>query len=211
MKRHSGRVAAALAAAAALGWSTTAAAQGAAAPAPTAPVAQAPPVTVAPVAQVAPVALAVPVAQTVPVARAAPAPVGAETTVYTGPNRALIGTGIITFGLAYVPAVVIAGESSLPADHHLFVPVAGPWINIANRPRCGEGNIACDTETTNKVLLVVDGVFQGLGVLTTLAGFVTPERVVTTTPVTGKAQGPTIHFAPTPMGSGVGAAAFGSF
>jgi hypothetical protein len=129
-----------------------------------------------------------------------------------GPNRALIGTGLVTFGLAYVPAVVIAGESSLPADHHLFVPIAGPWINLANRPPCGAGNLACGTETANRALLVVDGMFQGLGVLTTLAGLFTTERVVTTTPMTGKERGPTIHFAPAQMGAGgVGAAAFGSF
>src|SRR6516162_3853198 len=56
---------------------------------------------------------------------------------YTGPNRALISTGLVTFGLAYVPAVIVAGTSSLPADNHLYIPVAGPWLNLADRPACG--------------------------------------------------------------------------
>ena len=36
---------------------------------------------------------------------------------------------------------------------------------------CGTGNVACDTETTNKVLITVDGVFQAIGAVTTVVGF----------------------------------------
>jgi hypothetical protein len=191
MKRHSGRVAGPLAAAVAtvaLAWSTTASAEVVA-------VVQGPPPVPAP-------------------APAAPAATPEEVVRYTTPNRGLIGTGLVTFGLAYAPAAVVAGESSLEADHHLFVPVAGPWLNLAARPPCGAGNIACDTEKANRVLLVVDGVFQGLGVLTTICAFLSPEReVVTTTPgVAAAGGGPTIHFSPAQMGAGgVGAAAFGTF
>jgi hypothetical protein len=129
---------------------------------------------------------------------------------YAGPNRALVSTGLVGLGLSYVPAAIVASQSSLDADKKLFIPVAGPWLNYANRPDCRESGIACDTENTNKVLLVADGVVQGVSALTFLVGLLTPEpteRVVRTA-----SDKPTIHFTPASMGAGgVGAAAFGTF
>ncbi|HEX3771354.1 MAG TPA: hypothetical protein VHV30_10835, partial [Polyangiaceae bacterium] len=112
----------------------------------------------------------------------APAPVAAESRdAYTGPNRRLIGSGLVTFGVSYIPALIVAGTSDVSADHHLYVPIVGPWLDLGDRPECGAGHIGCDTETTNKVLLVVDGLFQGIGAVTTVWGFLTPEhREVTT-------------------------------
>jgi hypothetical protein len=135
---------------------------------------------------------------------------------YTGPNRALISTGLVTFGLSYVPAVIVAGTSSQPADNHLYIPVAGPWLDLADRPACGAPvsdaaampSIPCDMETTNKVLLGVDGVFQGIGALTTLVGLLSPEHEEEAV-TTGK---PTLHVTPARMGKGgYGIAAFGNF
>jgi hypothetical protein len=125
-----------------------------------------------------------------------PQPV-ADRVEYAGPNRALIASGLITFGISYGVAAIVAGTSPRSEDRHLYVPVAGPWIDLANRPSCGPENIACDTETMNKVLLVADGIFQGLGVIQIISGFAMPEerRVVTTTakvrvtPTTGRATG----------------------
>jgi len=138
---------------------------------------------------------------------AAPA---AEREAYTGPNRRLIGSGLVTFGLSYIPAVIVAGTSDTSADHHLYVPIVGPWLDLGDRPGCGgAGNIGCDTETTYKVLLVADGLFQSIGAITTVWGFLTPERreVVTTAAV----DKPTVHVTPTSVGTGYGLAAFGSF
>jgi len=85
--------------------------------------------------------------------------VGERGTV-TGPDRALLHAGVWTLGLSYVPALVVAIESSEAADKNLYVPVAGPWIDLAARD-CP----TCEHETANKVLLVTDGVFQGIGAL----------------------------------------------
>jgi hypothetical protein len=143
-----------------------------------------------------------------------PAPVAAtpvaERDAYTGPNRRLITSGLVTFGLSYIPAVIVAGTSDTSADHHLYVPIVGPWLDLGDRPGCGP-HIGCDTETTNKVLLVVDGLFQGIGAVTTVWGFLTPERheVVSTAAVVDK---PTVHVSPSSVGaSGYGLTAFGSF
>jgi hypothetical protein len=131
------------------------------------------------------------------------------TTGYSGPNRYMIGSGLVVFGLSYIPAVIVAAQSSQTEDHHLYVPVVGPWLDIANRPACGPGSVGCDTETTAKVLIAVDGVFQGVGALTTVLGFLTPEHHSVTTTASDK---PTVTFTPAQIGpTGYGAAAIGSF
>jgi hypothetical protein len=48
------------------------------------------------------------------------------TTQATGPSMAMVGSGVIIFGLSYVPAVVAGSVSGLSADRALFVPIAGP-------------------------------------------------------------------------------------
>ena len=148
-----------------------------------------------------------------PAAPAAAAPATVEHSEgYSGPNRYMIGSGLVVFGLSYVPAVIVGAQSNLSEDHHLYVPIAGPWIDMATRPGCPAGSTNCDNETTNKVLLGVDGVFQGVGALTTILGFLMPEHDHTTTVTAKAALEPTIHFTPAQMGpGGYGAAAFGTF
>jgi hypothetical protein len=144
---------------------------------------------------------------------AAPAPTPlAETRGYAGPNRILIGSGFMTFGLAYIPSVIVAGTSGLAADHHLFVPVVGPWLDLGERPGCAAGSTNCDGETTNKVLLAADGVFQGLGVLTVIAGFLNPERDRVLVTTSKGPEAPSFHLAPARLGSDAyGLQAYGKF
>jgi hypothetical protein len=90
----------------------------------------------------------------------------------TLPNRFLLRSGVFTLGAAYVPALVVAVESDRAADNHLYAPIVGPWFDLAARDEC-RGD--CGGETVNKVLLVTDGIFQGLGALQILGAFVMPE------------------------------------
>lgn len=147
-----------------------------------------------------------------PPAPATVAPAQETVTVYKGPNRALIGAGVGVFAASYIPAVIVGAESSLDADRHLFIPVVGPWIDLGNRPACGVSSVVCNNETTNKVLLAVDGVFQGIGVLTAIAGLLMPERQEVVTTTTATAEKPSIHLSPAEMGAGgAGVAAFGTW
>ncbi|MGH7439139.1 MAG: hypothetical protein ACRENE_25910 [Polyangiaceae bacterium] len=116
-----------------------------------------------------------------------------------GPNTTVVTTGLVTFGIAYGTAVIVAAQSSQDADHHLYVPIVGPWLDLGNRPSCGVGNVACDTETTSKVLITVDGVFQAVGAITTVFGLLdpTPRRRAA-----AKNAGLTLHMTPAPMGAG---------
>jgi hypothetical protein len=152
-------------------------------------------------------------------------PMAAEEPGYTGPNRVLIATGLIAFSGAYVPSVIVGTVSPRPVDQRLYIPVAGPWIDLAERPGCGANHFACDRETTDKAWIVVSGTFQGAGALLTLASFAFPERdgYVTTAKrderdkavekaAATRALKPTLHFGPTRLGAaGYGVVAFGGF
>jgi hypothetical protein len=130
-----------------------------------------------------------------------------------GPNRKLLGSGIWTLGLSYVPAVIVAVESDLPADDNLFIPVAGPWLDYGTRD-CPD----CNHETLNKVLLVTDGVFQGIGALQIVGSFLFLETRTTqassarpTSKRTAESARPPLQIVPARLASGYGVTARGYF
>jgi hypothetical protein len=131
-----------------------------------------------------------------------------ETVVTGGPNSALLSSGLFAFGVPYVASVVVASTSNEAADKNLYVPVVGPWTDLANRSGCGGfGQRSCDNETANKVLLVADGIFQGIGALEIVGAFLMPE-----TRTVYVANEPRVLVGPSRVGySGYGLAAAGTF
>lgn len=95
------------------------------------------------------------------------------------PNRPLIASGFITFGIPYTVSVFVGATSNRDADRALFIPLAGPWIDLATRGDCGQLLGGCGNETAAKAGLIVDGIFQGIGAITMVSGFLwRSERVV---------------------------------
>ncbi len=142
-------------------------------------------------------------------ARAQEATVVDTTTYSTGPSMEMVGSGIGTFTLSYIPAVVVGATSGLDADRMLFVPLAGPWMDLAQRPRCGPV-LSCKPEDTDKVLLVTDGVFQAIGAITIVGGFLTTSHERRT--VRAADRGLTLRISPASVGGkGYGLVALGSF
>jgi len=139
-----------------------------------------------------------------------PPPVVEKTTSQaTGPSMAMVGSGIGIFALSYAPAVVVAASSGLPADRDLYVPIAGPWVDFAQRPGCLPGT-SCVGENTDRALLVVDGIFQGLGAVTVVGGFLNTAHETKT--VRTIALVPKLRLAPARIGyRGYGLMASGSF
>jgi len=128
-----------------------------------------------------------------------------------GPNTDLMGIGIVTLALPYFASVAVATSNT--GHDNLYIPVAGPWLDLADRPSCGGGGSShcSDMEPLNKFLLVGDGILQGIGALEVLAG------LVSSTPYDKPAHasapsGPSIHVAPTRVGrTGYGVGAVGTF
>lgn len=77
-----------------------------------------------------------------------------------GPNPFLFTSGLITTGLSYTPALVVAVNSDRSEDKYLYAPFVGPWLDLAARD---------DDSKMNRTLLVVDGVFQTIGALQLIA------------------------------------------
>lgn len=159
-------------------------------------------------------ALAASVGMTTALAAPASAQRRVDTVEYVGPDRTLLRSGVWTLGLSYVPALVVAIESDLPEDRYLYAPVAGPWLDLAHRD-CD----SCNNETLNKVLLVTDGIIQGIGSLEIIGSFLFIERASVSTaavPPRRTAKGKQesdfrLRFAPRKLAGGYGLAAIGTF
>ncbi len=100
-------------------------------------------------------------------------------TVYDSYNAAVFTTGALIFGASYGASVVAASTASDDNRERgfdrLYIPVAGPWLALNDRGDCPITSSACDSETTTKVLLVADGVFQAAGILAMIDGILEPS------------------------------------
>lgn len=123
-------------------------------------------------------------------------------------NRPLLITSTLVLVGSYVPATVVAFTSDRPSDQtNLYYPVVGPWLDLANRD-CS--NRPCpDGDALGKVLLIADGIGQGLGALGVVTSFFLPNKVTRNWYLVG---GEKFHAAPTHIGTGgYGLSAAGSF
>ena len=132
-----------------------------------------------------------------------------ENVTVTGPNRALLHSGLFTFGVPYIASVVVASTSDHPGDSNLYIPVVGPWMDLADRGGCGGfGQRSCGGETGYKVLLVADGILQGFGALDIVGAFLFPESHAVAT----NADKPRVAVSPAVLGRDLyGLTAVGTF
>lgn len=96
-----------------------------------------------------------------------------ETTRNSRPNRPLLVTGLVFLGGAYGASAIVAGISDRTEDEKLYYPVVGPWMDLNDRD-CDR--TPCNNKTLNQVLLVGDGIVQGLGALSLVLSFIVPEK-----------------------------------
>jgi hypothetical protein len=128
-----------------------------------------------------------------------------DRTVEIRPNSSLLQTGAGMFALSYGGSVAAGVMSDREADKRLLIPLAGPWMDLADRgctltSPCGEG------EGFTKVLLVTSGITQGASALMMLGSLLVPE--VKIVPRTANAG---VKVLPMSFGSGGGIGAVGRF
>lgn len=82
------------------------------------------------------------------------------------PNRPLMLTSTLVFTAAYVPVVLVRAFSKEDSTDNLYIPVAGPWLELAREP----------VNAANTAALAISGVFQGLGALGMVTSLMVPER-----------------------------------
>lgn len=128
------------------------------------------------------------------------APAGGEVETYTTLNTNLLVGGAVVFGASYGGAVLAASQSDNEAFDRLYVPIAGPWLAMGEYGDCNIENEACDDETTTKVLLAADGVFQAAGAAMMVGSVLFPKTVTrNSAPVVAMK-----HVQPVKVGSGRG-------
>lgn len=126
-----------------------------------------------------------------------PAPNGVTDQTYQTWNAPLFTGGVVLFGASYGGAVIAASQSDNEADDRLYVPVVGPWLDLADRGDCNIENDACDEQTTEKVLIVADGIFQAGGAALMIGSFLFPRTVHESAPITAMR-----HVKPIRVGTG---------
>lgn len=88
------------------------------------------------------------------------------------PNKALLITGTSLFVSTYVTTAALAGANGGIGDKDLYLPVVGPWINLADRNGATRENNTRDT-----VLIAGSGVLQGVGAIMAVTSFFVPEKI----------------------------------
>ena len=96
------------------------------------------------------------------------------TTVRDAWNAPVFATGALVFAGSYGASAIVASTSDHEGADRLYVPVVGPWLALNDWGACPIEQPRCDNNTTDKVLLVADGVFQAAGVVTMLTGVLNP-------------------------------------
>jgi hypothetical protein len=101
------------------------------------------------------------------------------------PNRPLLIAGSAVIAASYIPPVVVAATSDRRGDEYLYIPVAGPWIDLAERGGCGPN--PCSEEAVYKALLVTAGTAHLIGTGLVISSLLIPEertrRVTSTKPM----------------------------
>lgn len=126
-----------------------------------------------------------------------------ESTRATG---ALVG-GLVLLALSYGPSAYVGAQATADYDRALSIPVAGPWLDLAQRPACVPPVTPfkspinpCIWDTAARVALVTSGSVQGLATVLTLWGLPTHSQLVEGD-VRGAARPrPGVALSPTPTG-----------
>ncbi len=121
------------------------------------------------------------------------------------PNRPLLSTGVGIFVIGYGASAVTAAISDRDADKKLFIPVVGPWLDLAERD-C-DRNPCGSNEDLNKAMIITSGAVQGAGVLLGIGSLFIPEKVETRR----VAAKPEVRLTPVSLGRGAGFGAVGTF
>jgi hypothetical protein len=125
------------------------------------------------------------------------------------PNPTLMTTGVLTIISSYVPALIVAGSSAHRGDQLLYIPGAGPWLDLANRG-CAPGQARrCGATMLETAGLATLGITHLLGVGQVIASIFVPQPRLVTLHQVGIGR---VSVTPAMMGAGgYGLSASGSF
>src|SRR5712691_6145988 len=110
-----------------------------------------------------------------------PAPTGGERAA--PPDIAVLVAGIAILAVGYGPSAFVPMHGDHKGDDRLYVPVIGPWLDLANR-ECTGATMAtaggpielasrqpCGTSAIEEAALITSGILQGVGGLQIMGAF----------------------------------------
>jgi hypothetical protein len=121
----------------------------------------------------------------------------------TRPRWGLVFWGSAAFVVSYVGAV--GGAKSADSGGWLYVPLAGPFVNVAVRDTCKTD--ACSTaDLIERIFWTLDGLGQVAGVTMSICGFAFPKRTLVPdgSPSASAKPGFRWSLRPHPLGRGIG-------
>ena len=98
------------------------------------------------------------------------------TEVYDQWNAPMFATGAVVFAGSYGASAIVASQSDHVGADRLYVPVVGPWLALSDWGNCPIDQQRCDSTTTDKFLLIGDGVFQAAGLIGMVSSLLTPTH-----------------------------------
>jgi hypothetical protein len=96
--------------------------------------------------------------------------------IYDPMNVDVFASGATAFGASYLASIIAAASTDHVGAERLYVPVVGPWLALGDWGNCPVASPSCDSNTTDKVLLVADGIVQAAGVLTMIESLAYPTH-----------------------------------
>jgi hypothetical protein len=87
------------------------------------------------------------------------------------PNKVVLVTGGALLVGTYATTAALTAANGPTEDKDLYIPVVGPWINLADR---GDNR---SNQTRDTILIAGSGVLQGIGALMAVSSFFIPEKV----------------------------------
>jgi hypothetical protein len=84
--------------------------------------------------------------------------------------------GTVVFVASYAAAIGTAASSDHAGADQLYIPIAGPWLALDNWNTCAAGALRCTSSSTDKALLISDGIVQATGLVMVLDGLIDPAQ-----------------------------------
>jgi hypothetical protein len=133
-----------------------------------------------------------------------------RTAIEHRPNRTLLSTGVGIFVVSYGASAVAGAISDRDTDKNLFIPVVGPWMDLAQRD-CSNADPCANREDINKAMIITSGVVQGASLLMVVGSLLVPETTAITERRTSAKNQPSVTVSPMSFAAGAGLGAIGRF
>jgi hypothetical protein len=106
------------------------------------------------------------------------------------PKKGLVVSGAIVFGVPYVFSASVAASSRFSPDHWLYLPIFGPFADLAARgSQCSANTVVvspgvtdttqtCPDDSGARFFLMLDGLMQTAGATMLILGLALPNHLL---------------------------------